>query len=113
MAWLKPHPIPTNPFCVCGGLATATLFVSHISKKCQKLSKTTKFYKKMRGVCQRFDRELVGVMEPKYVKLKNHYPRVHLKDTPIIRIKKPPRIRWGLSVRIGDSRQGTVVQTKE
>jgi len=43
----------------------------------------------MRGVCQRFDRELVGVMEPKYAKLKNHYPRVHLKDTPSIKKKTP------------------------
>ena len=49
----------------------------------------------MRGVCQIFDKELVGVMEPKYAKLKNHYPRVRLKDPPII-YKKTPTYEVGV-----------------
>jgi hypothetical protein len=31
----------------------------------------------------------VGVVAPKYAKLKSHHPRVHVKDTPSIQIKNP------------------------
>lgn len=51
MAWLKPHPIPTNPFGCDVHVTTTTLFLSHSVEFCQILYKKRftggyKFYKK-------------------------------------------------------------------